>query len=110
MAALTVQTISLTGLTPTTTAAGAGGDTFANAADASTFLRVENGGGGSVTVTIASTTTCSQGGTHDVAVAVAAGAKADIGPFDPTRFGTTVSVTYSGVSSVTVAARRLPRP
>lgn len=45
----------------------------------------------------------------DVAVAVPNGEERMVGPFDPTDFNgaSGVSVTYSGVSSVTVAAIKI---
>lgn len=107
MATLTVQTPSLTGLDPTLTAASGGGDEFVN--DGATVLHVKNGGGGSINVTVDSQTPCSQGFDHDVVVAVPAGAERLIGPFPQARFNDAngkAQVAYSGVTSVTVAARK----
>ena len=105
MAQLTVQKISQTGLAPAFAAAAAGGDTFANGGRA--ILHVKNGGAGSINVTINSVKPCDQGFDHDVVVAVPAAGERIIGPFDPARFNDSsgnVSVTYSGVTTVTVAA------
>lgn len=102
MAELTVQTTSLTGLNPAYVAASAGGDTFAN--DSRTVLSVKNGGVGAITVTVDSVTACNHGFDHDAAVSVPAAGERTIGPFEAGRFGFTTSVTYSGVTSVTVAA------
>lgn len=104
MAVLSVQhTTGASGLTVTFGAAAGGGDTFVNTKDA--VLEVINGGGGSITVTVAAVGTCSQGYTHNLAVSVGAGVHKRIGPFSSeyqTSAGV-VSITYSGVSSVTVA-------
>jgi hypothetical protein len=105
MAVLVVQSTSLTGLAPAFVAAGAGGDTFAN--DGATLLHVKNGGGGSIDVTVDSTQQCSHGFDHNVVVAVPAGGERVIGPFPTRRFGETASVSYSGVTTVTVAAVRV---
>lgn len=107
MAQLTVQETTLDGVTVTYAAAGASGDTFSN--DGDTRLRVKNGSASAVTVTISSLQQCNQGFTHDVTVSVAAGAEEEIGPFAPVRFNDgqgNVSVSYSAVTSVTVAAVR----
>jgi hypothetical protein len=110
MAVLTVNVIDrVTGLVaPAGAAAAAGGDSFAN--DGHTFLKVANGGGGGITVTVDSVQVCSHGFDHNQpdAAAVAAGAERWFGPFPTTRFGSSCAVTYSGVTTVTVAAVRLP--
>jgi hypothetical protein len=102
MAALTVQKLSLTGLNVATASAGAGGDTFTN--DGKTVLEVTNGSGGSINVTVDSTRPCSYGADHNVVVAVPAAGSRRIGPFPVARFGDPVSVAYSDVTTVTVAA------
>jgi hypothetical protein len=108
MANLSIQDFSSVGIAPAFTAAAAGGDTFSNAGQ--TFFFVKNSGASSINVTVNSVTPCNQGYDHDLVVAVAAGATQKIGPFDYGRFNDAsnmVGVTYSGVSSVTVAALRL---
>lgn len=107
MALLAVQLISHAGLNPAFAAADVAGDTFGN--DGSTSLHVKNGGAGAITVTVGSDKLCDQGFDHDIAVNVPVGAERLIGPFRPKRFGGVAAVTYSGVTSVTVAAFRLPR-
>ena len=106
MATLTVQQTSLTGLATTYAAAAGGGDEFPN--DGRTMLHVKNGGGAGITVTVNSRVNCSQGYDHDSVSSIGAGAEAMIGPFDLTRFNDTTTnraaVTYSGVTTVTVAA------
>lgn len=108
MAALTVQQAAQTGIVVAFVAAAGGGDSFVN--DGRTYLHVKNGGGGSINVTVDSVRACDQGGDHDVVVAVGAGAEKVIGPLDPVRFngaGGAVAVSYSAVTTVTVAAVKL---
>lgn len=101
MAVLTKISSGLTGAAITFTAAAGGGDSFVN--DGNTVLHVKNGGGSSINVTINSTRQCDQGFDHDLVVAVDAAAEQVIGPFSVARFGRSVGITYSGVTSVTVA-------
>lgn len=107
MAALTVQTIGVSGLVPTYAAAAAGGDTFAN--DGRTMFHFKNADTVTHTATINSLATCNFGFDHDAVVAVTASEdERMIGPFPINRFGANVSVTYDAVTSVTVAAIKLP--
>lgn len=113
MAVLTVQDTAVTGLATSFPAASGGGDSFPN--DGMTYLHVKNGGGAAITVTIDSQAQCSFGFDHNQEVTVDPGAEGKrIGPFKPIRWNDTngrVNVTYSGVTSVTVAAIRLtPAP
>lgn len=117
MATLTVQTIDEDGLVPSTTAAGAAGDVFANTGRE--LLMVTNGAGSPVTVTItAQVTTARSPGMgsvtkSDAGGAVAAGATAYFGPFPTRAFNNAsrqVEVSYSDETSVTVAVMRLPEP
>ena len=108
MAQLVVEAVSLAGTTPNMVAASAGGDSFSN--DGNTMFKVTNGSASAVTVTIDSPLPCNFGYNHNVIVNVAAGATVDLGPFAPTRFNDSVGnvdVTYSAVTSVTVAAVRI---
>jgi hypothetical protein len=111
MAVLTVTDVTpVTGVVQTLTAAAGGGDSFPNA-DGRTYFVVTNGGGSSITVTINSVTPCDQGADHDGGGAVANGTTRTFGPFQPRRFNNAsgaIDVTYSGVTSVTVGAFRLP--
>lgn len=106
MAVLTVRSTSLTGSTPAPVAASGGGDRMA--CGPSNFLRVTNGSGGSLTVTVDSVVPCNYGVDHDLVVAVPAGATREIGPIKPERFSSTsdglAAITYSGVTSLTVEA------
>jgi len=109
MALLTVQQISRAGLTRSLTAAAGGGDTFAN--DGRTFLEVANRSGGSITVTIVTTANVDGNAVADTSVAVGAGVTMLIGPFPPATYNDAngiVSLTYSGVTSLTLNPFRLP--
>ena len=107
MALLTVQQAVLKGTTVTYVAAGAGGDTFPLPHGA-VALRVKNGSGAAITVTIAFPGTTSYGANNPTVVSnnVPAGGEAVIGPFPPSAVDPAtglVSVTYSATGSVTVA-------
>jgi hypothetical protein len=105
MAAIAIQQISQAGIVPTAAAASVAGDTFIN--NGRTFLKVINGAAAPINVTINSLVNCNQGSDHDVVVAVANGTTAYIGPFSMDRFNNSAglaSVTYSAVTTVTVAA------
>lgn len=107
--ALTVQVAdpsAAAGVTITLAAADATGNNFPNTGR-EVFV-VNNGSGGSINVTVDSKTPCNQGADHDLVVAVGAGVQKMIGPFDPARYGSQVDITYSAVTSVTVAARKTP--
>jgi len=117
MALLSTQTIVEAGLANSLASAAAGGDTFVNPEDQTTFFMVTNGGGTSINVTFTNqVATVSVPGAGNVAlsdrvVAVGAGATRMIGPFPP-RFNNAsgqVAVGYSAVASVTVGAFRLAR-
>lgn len=108
MATLTVQSVTLTGLNPAYVAASGGGDDFVN--DGKTFLHVKNGGASPITVTVA--TPAQVGGLDlaDVAVSVPNAGERMIGPFQTNLFNASTgktSISYSGVTSVTVAAIRV---
>ena len=108
MAAITVEKIVVGGTQPTFVAA-VGPDTFPNDG-AKTMLTVDNGGGGAITVTFDGTGTGPTDAVafdDDVATSVGAAEQWTFGPFPKSRFTSVVTVTYSGVSSVTVAATTL---
>jgi len=114
MATITVQTITESGITPTFASATAEGDVMDN--DGKTFLMIKNGSGGSITVTVTAQVTSFDVGAFgpltksNATIAVGAGAEGMIGPFAPLAFNTNdsqISITYSGVTSVTVAGFRL---
>jgi hypothetical protein len=105
LAQLTAQKISQSGLSPTYSSAASGGETFPN--DGKTFFHVKNGDTTSKTVTIVAQNKCNQGFLHDLEVTVAASGEKIIGPFQVERFTNdagVAKVTYSAVTSVTVAA------
>lgn len=109
MADLTVQVISLLGIVPSYAAAAVGGNAFLNSGRE--YFHVKNGSAASIDVTVDSVAPCNQGFDHNVVVAVAASAEKLIGPFPKSRFNDAaekVQVTYSAVTTVTVAAVRLP--
>lgn len=105
MATLVLQRATPTGTAPTYQAAAAGGDKIPPGKD--TMLVVKAGATGA-TVTVDSPTPCSQGSTHPLSVVVAANTERYIGPLPAQRFAQSsdglVSVTYSQVSTITVAA------
>lgn len=118
MATLTVLDIDQTGPTSALAAAAGGGDAFADDGDQRTFFEINNGGGGSINVTFAYVPGAERIPGYgvitlpDLVVAVGAGLRKVIGPFprnfiDPATG--LISVTYSGVTTVTVGARRLRR-
>src|SRR6266545_3844613 len=109
MATLTEQVINRAGTVITPVAAAGGGD--AMPCGPTNSLKVVNGGGSSITVTIAIPAGASgypNAAYTSTAVSVTNGTTKDIGPIlgplyqDPTTGLATI--TYSGVTSVTVAA------
>jgi hypothetical protein len=109
MAILSVQIIPLIGLEPSYAAADVGGDEFVNSGR--DFIHVKNGHTSEQTVTMNSQTACSFGFDHDAAVAIPASEERMIGPFPKNRFDDSngkVLITYSGVTSLTIAVLRVP--
>lgn len=109
MALLTPQPVTATGLNPTYVSAAGGGDTVKPGDN--TFLHVKNGGGSSINVTIVQAGVCSYGGstpTHDRVVAVPASGERMIPTGPAVRYASQstglASITYSAVTSVTIAA------
>lgn len=109
MAALTVQAITRTGtgLQPAYTAAAGGGDTVR--VGKSVFLHIKNDGGSAVTVTVATPGKAYGLDISDLAIAIPAGEERMIGPIDDAFRGSngSASISYSGVTSVTLAALRV---
>ena len=114
MATLSTENITEAGLNATYNAASAGGDDVANRPDERLFLHVKNGDASSHTVTVAALSNSldlPQYGSvtkADVSVAIPAGEDRFIGPFPPAAFGSSLTITYDAVTSVTIAAIRLP--
>lgn len=103
MATLASVAPTLAGANLGAAAAAGGGDRFLNTGNEQLYIK--NAGGGSINVTIDAQT---DGGVSytDPVVAIAAGAEKLIGRFDPRKFNDSsgyVNISYSGVSSVTVA-------
>jgi hypothetical protein len=108
MALLTPQQVGITGRKATYAAASGGGDTLKP--DDSVCLHVKNGSGGSITVTVVVPGEKFGQPLTDVAVAIPGGEDRFIGPFprelaDPADG--LVDITYSDVTSLTVAALRV---
>jgi hypothetical protein len=115
MATLTTQVINRAGAVITPVAAAGGGD--AMACGSGLMLEVVNGGGASTTVTLnipAARTYEPNVAITSPAIVVAAGATRWIGPVDAATFADPVTglctLTYSAVTSVTVAAVQLSQP
>jgi hypothetical protein len=103
---LTVQKATLSGLDPAFSAADAAGDTFANTGRE--YLHVKNGSAGSITVTVDAIRSCNYGFDHNASAALPAGGERVIGPFERHRFGASPDITYTSVTSVTVAVVQIP--
>jgi hypothetical protein len=106
MAALTPQVVSIAGTAPTYAAASAGGDTVP--AGERTWIHVKNAGGSPITVTVTTPGTVSGLAIADVSVSVpATTGERLIGPLPSNLFGDQVAVSYSGVTTVTIAALQI---
>lgn len=112
MADITPVRAHIDGTNPAPVAASAGGDSILNPRG-NAVIRVANGGGSSINVTLAATITSRPGdGTFppqavgNKVVAVPAGATRLIGPIPPAfnDGNNRVQVTYSGVTTVTIEA------
>src|SRR5687767_11742508 len=112
MATLTTQVITRAGVAPTYAAAAGGGDACETGDDI--FLQVKNGSGGAITVTLAipasASTTPNVAYTNTTVSVPATTGDRMIGPIsniykDPTTGMATI--TYSGVTSLTIGAFRL---
>lgn len=109
MATLTTQTIVAAGLDPTYAAAAGGGDKVVPGPGV--FLHVMNGGGAPITVTVAVPGTFYAAVANpDLTVTVDASGEKMIpipGLFGDASDSGLAAVTYSGVTTVTVAALRI---
>lgn len=112
MATLTVNSVTRAGVTDTLVAAAGGGDSFLP--DREVFIRVVNGGGSPITVTVETKNTSFGHAVADVSVSVTNGESRIIGPFPAEVFADPTDgladITYSGVTSVTVGAFKLAQP
>jgi hypothetical protein len=105
------QGIDMLGFTPVYSSSSSYGNYFAN--DGATFLHVKNGGASTITVTVVTPLTIGGLSVSDLPITITAGSEKMFGPFNPLWFNEAAgtdkgmcSVTYSGVSTVTVAALR----
>lgn len=110
MALIQTQPLIQAGLTPAFQAASAGGDNWEPSG--TTFLAAKNGSMAQITVTVATTASIYGQPISNIAVPVPAGAEVWFGPFDPGEVaqpGTNLgSLTYSAVTSLTIAAVSCP--
>lgn len=110
MATLTVQEIAYTGLEATYASAAGAGDQVA--AGEETFLHIKNGSGSDITVTVETPGTVSGIAIVDPDTVVTAGEERFIGPLGKALFGdptdsNLVSITYTDVTTLTIAAIKL---
>jgi hypothetical protein len=109
MAELTVQTITRAsdGLEPTYAAAAGGGDTVQVVSNL--FLHVKNGDASPHTVTVVTPGTVAGLAIADLTATIPASEERMIGPIDQNFRATNglASITYDGVTSVTIAAIRV---
>ncbi len=106
MAALTVESMSRSGLEPTHTAINAGGDTFINDGK-KTFIYLRNGAT-ALTLTIVTPATVDGLAVADRTVSIGTNEDHIIGPWPTDQYGNTVSLTYSDATDGTMAVVRLP--
>jgi hypothetical protein len=111
MAELTVQQITEAGGAATYVSAAGGGDTADN--NGNMFLHIKNGGEDGVTITITALTTTVDSGMYgdltkaNASILIAGLGEAFIGGFAPAAFNDgngEVAITYSAVTSLTIAA------
>jgi hypothetical protein len=102
MANITAQAASANAAL-TYTAASGGGDTIVTGSAQRTTLFVRNGGS-SITLTITAVNACNQGFLHNVIVTCAAGDTEIYLPQNCETTGGNFGITYSAVTSVTIAA------
>lgn len=102
---LSVTSIARTGITDTLTAANVDGHTIAN--NGTMWFEVLNGSGGSIDVIVGPSDTVDGLAVTPRTVAVAAAARKKFGPYPKAHYGSTVTVTFSAVTTVTVGAFNL---
>lgn len=105
MATLTLQPIGRSGITPAYVACTAGGDQFANAGNV--FVHIKNASVADITVTIGTPQTVDGLAVADRAVVVPDADEVIIGPFPRATYNDSsgyVQLTYSGVTTLTIAA------
>src|SRR4051812_21566790 len=105
MATLVATTLSASGtVEPTPAAAAGGGDQVLWGPGVR--IKVVNGAGSPITVTIPAQVPCDQGSTHNITNAVANGTSEFMGPFTERYKDSNgyVQITYSSATSVTIYA------
>lgn len=113
-AALTINDVTITGVVDTLAASETDGESISNIGSNAgrVWLEVNNGGGGSINVTVKTPGLAAGLEIAEQIIAVAAGVRKKIGPFpQPAIYNQTdgsVHIDYSAVTSVTSAAFRLP--
>lgn len=108
MATLAIQTIDQDGLTPAYVSAAGGGDKVVPGAGS--FIHVKNGGGSPITVTLVTPGTVSGLAVDDQTVTVTNAQERMIAVPDLYKSPSDglASITYSGVTTVTIASFRAP--
>lgn len=104
MATLTEQVISRPGASLGLVAATGGGDDFVNTGQQ--FLVIRNDDASTKTVTVVTSQTVDGLAVADLSVAVPAGNIVVVGTFFVSVYGTSVSLTYSDVTSLTIGVLR----
>ena len=108
MATLTTQEVDLDGVEVTFASAAGGGDSFTPSSR--TFLWLKNASGGDITVTVDTPGTVIGLAVANSVTTVQAGEDRLIGPFPYEHFAQTdglADITYSGVTTLTVAVLKL---
>lgn len=100
--ALSVTSIARTGTTDTLTAANVDGHTIVNSGNM--WFEVLNGSGGSINVIVGPSKTVDGLAVSARTVAVAAGARKKFGPYPKSDYGSSITVTFSAVTTVTCGA------
>lgn len=110
MSMIATQTVTSAGLTPSLQACSSGGDTWSPGA--TTMLYIKNGDSVQHTVTVVTTATVYGQPISNVAIPIPAGGEVMAGPFDPGMVAnattTLATVTYDVVTSMTIAAIKVP--
>ena len=108
---LTAQTIDNDGMEPSYESANGDGEEFAN--DGNVFIHAKNASGGAIVLTFKTPATVSGVDIDEVEVSIPAGEERMVGPFDPAVFNQSdgnVDLDFDGVTSLTIAAFKLPAP
>lgn len=108
MAVRNPRKVLLTGSAPVEYPASGGGDSITNGQLGDLFVTVRNDSDAAINVTVGSPKKCNQGGTHNLVVAVPAGASRDIGPLPSSRFGAAVGLTYSAAADLYIDPQIVP--